>query len=181
MEMRFRIAIRVSHVPCVFIRFVGNDQLLRIQFRHQLATYSCFYWLRIYRIRCATSRAICPITCPIRYLWSNAGVVEKCVKSVTSGSLRSREASSSVRLCIMRNILRKPLFLDGVKLCFSPSISMKSGCTCRISCGEHPLSPWTSSAANPCTSHLRCSVSHSFDTDLRQLRIRVCLKMHDTL
>ena len=81
----------------------------------------------------------------------------------------------------MRNILRKPLFLDGVKLCFSPNISIKSGCTCRISCGEHPLSPWTSSAANPYTSHHRCSASNSFHTDLRQLRIRVCLKMHDAL
>ena len=33
MEMRFGIAIRVSHVPCVFIGFVGDDQLFWIQFR----------------------------------------------------------------------------------------------------------------------------------------------------
>lgn len=60
--------------------------------------------------------------------------------------------SPNVNFCIFRNIFRNPLFLLGVKLCFSPSISMKPGCTLKISAGVHPLSPNTSSAAKPFVS-----------------------------
>lgn len=45
-------------------------------------------------------------------------------------------ASSSVRRCILRSMLRKPLLRLGVRLCFRPSSSMKDGCSVRISCKE---------------------------------------------
>jgi len=46
-------------------------------------------------------------------------------------------------------MLRNPLVLDGVKLWFSPKLSMKVGGTSRIVCLLPPLNPSTISAANP--------------------------------
>jgi hypothetical protein len=66
---------------------------------------------------------------------------------------RTLTIKPSVSFCIFRNMLRKPLFLLGVRLCLRPSISMKPGCTPRISAGVQPLNPSTSSAARPCTPH----------------------------
>jgi hypothetical protein len=42
-----------------------------------------------------------------------------------------------------------PLLREGVKLCFRPSISIKSGVTRSTSSGAQPDSPSTSSAARP--------------------------------
>ena len=43
--------------------------------------------------------------------------------------------SASVFFCMRRSMLRKPLLREGVRLCFRPSNSTKSGVTCRISFG----------------------------------------------
>lgn len=58
--------------------------------------------------------------------------------------------SCSDFFCISRSMLRKPLFREGVRLCFRPSASMKSASSATISSGVQSLRPCTSSAASPC-------------------------------
>mmetsp|Transcript_10849 Transcript_10849/g.27849 ORF Transcript_10849/g.27849 Transcript_10849/m.27849 type:complete len:202 (-) Transcript_10849:227-832(-) len=60
--------------------------------------------------------------------------------------------SCSDFFCISRSMLRKPLFREGVRLCFRPSASMKSASSATISSGVQSLRPCTSSAASPLVS-----------------------------
>eukprot|EP00955_Chlamydomonas_euryale_P109020 365900-Chlamydomonas_euryale.AAC.10 len=55
----------------------------------------------------------------------------------------------AVFFCMSLNMLKKPLLRLGVRLCLRPSISIKSGCVDKISCGVQPDRPCTSSAARP--------------------------------
>ncbi|KAG4938107.1 hypothetical protein JHK84_044356 [Glycine max] len=52
-------------------------------------------------------------------------------------------------LCINFSMFKKPLFLEGVKLCCNPNSVTKSGVTRMISLTGRPERPWTSSAARP--------------------------------
>ena len=61
--------------------------------------------------------------------------------------LRSWAALWRMRL----NMLRKPLFLEGVRLCCRPMSVIQSGVRLATCCASQPLRPCTSSAASPCT------------------------------
>jgi hypothetical protein len=57
------------------------------------------------------------------------------------------------------NMFRKPLFLEGVRLCCRPIVVIQSGLRFATSSGLHPLRPCTSSAASPCGNTMRIYIS----------------------
>ena len=53
-------------------------------------------------------------------------------------------------LCMVRNMLRKPLVREGVRLSWGLSSLTQAGSSRATCSGEEPLRPCTSSAARPC-------------------------------
>jgi len=80
----------------------------------------------------------------------------------------------SAFFCMRRNMLRKPLLRDGVRLADRPRASITlDASTDTISSASQPLKPFTSSAARPWTKGDMCHIEHMQSRGRDEKRVSV--------